>query len=517
MNKISILMMALVIFLNISLQMETFYNSAPRPGNDETKQKLLPGVQGGGFLEKSPHGRRRHQKTVAWVVGGHQGCTVTRVENGILKKCDAELDMKLYPGDRLYKQDDIKSVKFDFMPYAGVEIENKSSLIIVFNPPNNKETIFRMVGKFMGLVKIKFKEIRGGSRTLEEMGTGPLENATLIADRKIYFGSYLKGKTIVFKELAGKEVFRKSLGDDPVLIPGKAGLVRGKTYLWEIRRGETLHYRSLIRVLSKKDESAVKESLKQIDTEKISADEKIVKKAVYLQFVSDLYPSQIDLYWLSYHILLNAYLKEDEAIDMSDVLLGRCFEHFNGGITEADFAVLGAPGCLITIGLERAGEKRFVAPGFLFHEDNSFRIHFQTNFSGYAVILYEDEEKGEYQLVFPFKDSGCHVKPKVERYTREYEFYGGPCTEKYIFIFSKNSIKEIDELYRHSGKQKELSVTDLNHRQKRLMGDLARRGQNKGKELKVEFMGTKAYVTTSEKDLNGIVWFRLELKNMGKE
>jgi hypothetical protein len=509
-------MMVLFVFLITFSQMTAFHDGATWPGNDETKQKFLRGSRG-QFLQKAPLGRRRHQKTVAWIVGGHQGCMVTRIENGILKKYDAELDMKLYPGDRVYKQDDIKSVKFDFMPYAGKKIESKSGLIIVFNPPNKKESIIAKFGKFFGLVKVKFKEIRGGSRTLEEMGTGPLENATLIADRKIYFGNYFKGKTVVFKELAGKEVFRKSLGDDPVLIPGKAGLFRGKTYMWEIRRGETLHYWSLIRVLSKKDESAVKEALKQIDTEKISADEKIVKKAAYLQFVSDLYPDQIDLYWLSYHILISAYLKEDEAIDVSDVLLGRCFEHFNGGITPADFAVLDAPGCLLTVELKRAGEKRFVSPGFLFHEDDAFRLHFQTNFSGYAVILYEDEEKGEYQLVFPFKDSGYRVKSKVERYTREYEFYGGPCIEKYILIFSKNSIKEIDELYRRQGKRKELAITELNPWQKKLLGDLAGRVQNKGKELKVEFIGTKTYVTTSGKNLNGIVWFRLELKNMGKK
>jgi len=46
---------------------------------------------------------------------------------------------------------------------------------------------------------------------------------------------------------------------------------------------------------------------------------------------------------------------------------------------------------------------------------------------------------------------------------------------------------------------------------------LARRVQNKGKELKVEVIGAKAYVTTAGEDLSGIAWLRLELKNMGKE
>ena len=78
-------------------------------------------------------------------------------------------------------------------------------------------------------------------------------------------------------------------------------------------------------------------------------------------------------------------------------------------------------------------------------------------------------------------------------------------------------IKEIDELYRQPGKQKEVADNELNPRQKKLPGDLAGRVQKKGKELNLEYIGTKAYVTTSGENLNGIVWFRLELKNMGKK
>jgi hypothetical protein len=35
------------------------------PGDNEIIQRLLPGVQGGGFHEKSPPGRRR-QKCISW-------------------------------------------------------------------------------------------------------------------------------------------------------------------------------------------------------------------------------------------------------------------------------------------------------------------------------------------------------------------------------------------------------------------------------------------------------------------
>nr|NIM12502.1 hypothetical protein [Candidatus Aminicenantes bacterium]NIM79215.1 hypothetical protein [Candidatus Aminicenantes bacterium]NIN18493.1 hypothetical protein [Candidatus Aminicenantes bacterium]NIN42389.1 hypothetical protein [Candidatus Aminicenantes bacterium]NIN85156.1 hypothetical protein [Candidatus Aminicenantes bacterium] len=39
-------------------------NGSPLPGDKKNKQKLLRGVQGGGFLEKSPPGRRRQEKAL---------------------------------------------------------------------------------------------------------------------------------------------------------------------------------------------------------------------------------------------------------------------------------------------------------------------------------------------------------------------------------------------------------------------------------------------------------------------
>lgn len=157
-----------------------------------------------------------------------------------------------------------------------------------------------------------------------------------------------------------------------------------------------------------------------------------------------------------------------------------------------------------------------MAPDFLFYEDEVFRIHFQTNFKRYAVILYEDEEKGEYQLVFPFESSSYDVRPKEVRYTNEYEFYGGPCKEKYIFILSKRPIKEIEKLHFLWDKQKQKVINQSNPGQNKLLDGLLKRAQKQDKELKVVSMGMKAYVTTSEKDLKGMAWFKLYLKNMGK-
>ena len=126
-----------------------------------------------------------------------------------------------------------------------------------------------------------------------------------------------------------------------------------------------------------------------------------------------------------------------------------------------DFEILkSSPDCFVTIEWKKGQERRFVNPDFSFYEkpEYGFRIHFQTNFNGYAVILYEDEKKGEHQLVFPFENSEYDVKPNVNRHTIEYEFYDGPCKDKYIFLLSKRPIVEIEKLQRFLDKQNQTTI-----------------------------------------------------------
>jgi len=323
------------------------------------------------------------------------------------------------------------------------------------------------------------------------------------------------------------------------LTPEEIGLVPSDIYIWEPlgedstslyaaqTGGVDIHsvpgkgaasYRYTMKLLSKKDGDLIGNDLKKIDSEKISKDEKNLKKAAYLQMMSDLYPTEINLYWLSYRFIMEIGDQNKEIKEQAETLLNRCFNHFNRGISGIDFEILeSSPGCLVTIEWKKGQERRFVNPDFSFYEDAGFRIHFQTNFKGYAVILYEEEERGDYHLVFPFENTGYDVKPKEAGYTNEYEFYGGPCKEKYFFILSKNPIPGMEKLQRSWDNQKQETINQSNPEQNKLLYSLLKRIQKQGKELNVESMGTKAYVKTSEKDLAGMAWFRLYLKNMGKK
>ncbi len=432
------------------------------------------------------------KKEVGWIVGGEKGCIIERMENGALKKLPAKYEMILYPGDKLVKPNDIGSVRMDFLPYAEAKKKNNSSVVIVFNPPVDKTSIFAKIRKFLGLAKVDFFDVTGASRAIERVYL-PGENATVMTGQRIIFNNPYSGKTIVFKEFRGKEIFRKHIGAKEVsLTPGDIGMESSKIYSWEIVDKTKVLYRSKIKLLSKKDEDLVKKDLKKIDAEKISADEKRVKKAAYLQLMSDLYPREINLFWLSYRLLKDSNIKNEETEEKAAALERRAVKYLEGGISELDFDIFDSPGCLVTVEWEKNKEKRYVSPNFSFHEGERFTIHFQTNFKGYAVILYED--RGGYLVVFPVNGGGCDIEPKIDRYSLECEFDENAGEENFIFILLKTPIKEMEQPQR-----------------------LMSRAREKGKKLTVEFIGTKAFVTSSQKDLEGIAWFRLALRNMGKE
>jgi hypothetical protein len=143
----------------------------------------------------------------------------------------------------------------------------------------------------------------------------------------------------------------------------------------------------------------------------------------------------------------------------------------------------------VTIEWEKNNEKKYVSPNFSFHEGEAVWIHFQTDFDGYAVILYRDKDGPV--PIFPAQKEGVKIEAKTDRYSHQCQFDENAGNETFMFILSKKPIRE--------------------------MKDLHLKAQKEGKELNVEFIGTKAFVTTSQKQLENLAWFRLALKNLGKE
>lgn len=306
---------------------------------------------------------------------------------------------------------------------------------------------------------------------------------------------------MVLKELDGKEVFRKTFKDkDRDLLPGNAGLEPGNIYIREIKKGGFFQFRSTIRMMGKKDEEIVNKALAKIDREKRCPGEKIIRKAAYLQMLSDLYPEQVDLYWLSFQLLRTADIKDKKLADSHKILLASCFDHLKGGITGVDFALLDRPGCLVTVELTRELETNFVPPDFPFKNYDAFSLHFQVNFDGYLVILHENGDHTD--LVYPLDSTGYRVKSRTGYRSCTYRFEGKPAIKTYLFILSDKPLEEMEQYGKLPGNQ-----------QRKLLAALSKRAKKQGQKIDLEIMGSNGFAKVPGKPLKGIVWFRVSLEN----
>lgn len=229
---------------------------------------------------------------------------------------------QLYQGDKIIKLPNVRSLKIKWAPYAsGKELDAKT-LFVAFEPPENKKGVLENVKEMVGFVKTKHSVTLGATRgdPYEPRILQPGKNVTVIPGKKITFavGSEM-GKFIVFKDNSGKEVYRQDLkGTSSIqLTPEEIGIRPSEIYTWTLsgtRRGRQF----ILRLLSDKIFNQIAADLKEIDEEKQTGVEKAIQKATYLQFMSDSYPKEIDLYWLSYQLLEETKnkgsLKEDDKI-----------------------------------------------------------------------------------------------------------------------------------------------------------------------------------------------------------
>jgi hypothetical protein len=254
--------------------------------------------------------------------GFQKNCTVqSRGED-----YDCRESRQLYAGDKVIKKPDIKALKIKWAPYASGKVLDKTSLLVIFEPPKDKKGIVQGVRDMLGLAKtghtISVGATRGGAEIVIPQ---PGNNATLISGQKSTFAWESEGgKYIVFKDSKGTEVFKKELGGEPVLqlSPEEIGMKPGEVYTWNIA-GTRTHREFRVRVLPHDVAQQVTSDLREIEQQPISIVEKKFRKAVYLQFMSDAYPQDIDLYWLSYRLLEGikdeGILKEDDKILLGDL------------------------------------------------------------------------------------------------------------------------------------------------------------------------------------------------------
>ena len=258
----------------------------------------------------------RGEGPIGLIMDGYkEGCIVKRGKDAAQHTQKCSYAFELYDGDQIIKTPDASAVKIQWLapPYTRADQVNKTTLNIVSHPPEPKQGLIAKVGDALGLLKRNPHPTTNlwtrGGETSEScrgiMTPMPGYGATLLPGVPARFAWCGKGKTILFKSGDGKVIYRASVeGKSEIpLTPEEIGLKRGITYTWEID-GIDVDELYQVRLIDKKLGDMVQMDLAEIDgTGAVEMNEKVIRMAVYLQMISDLYPKEADLYWQSIQLL----------------------------------------------------------------------------------------------------------------------------------------------------------------------------------------------------------------------
>lgn len=257
--------------------------------------------------------------------------------------------MELFAGDKIIQKSDVEKIKIKCSPFTFIKKLNDTTLEIAHKPPKVRRSIFGELTSFLGFEKEKHESNIAVTRDTGEKFKDsrsiffpkPGYWATVFAGEPILFSWDRKGiKTIVIRDSTGKEIFRKEFGKGAFieLMPQEIKMKPDMVYYWEIeikgipRKSETF----CIKLLDDMIGNLISADLDKIKNEKTSKIEKMFKTAAYLQFVSDIYPKEADLYWKSFQILID--INESELNvknrELCKMLIERYFLHLENQLVK---------------------------------------------------------------------------------------------------------------------------------------------------------------------------------------
>jgi len=453
------------------------------------------------------------KKAVAWIVSGEKGCRVSVAAEPGDKWQDATFNMPLFPGDRVEKAVGIDGLELRFLPYAGKEKLTAQMIKISFKPPNNQKDLFEKFSEYVKIVTVQYKHLSGVSKDIGLDDGGFLTaHAALLQHRPIFSDPTVKGKTIIIKTLAGKEVFNKVVVNLADVTPHKLKLLRGQTYCLEIWDENEPEQRSLVRLLEKRDEDHLIEVFKTIDKQTGDPEQRVLMQAAYAQYLSDLYPERIDLYWLSYRLLAYAGVKKD--VRLQNVLLGKSIDHFNHRLCGPALTQLGTDACVVTIRSARDFKQAtYVSPAAMFQDGDKFSLQWTGNVDGYITVLYETADRA--YLFFPAESLDYRMKAGALLKSCVYPFTGKAGKENILFVLSKHPITELETFKKlRNGNWNCFETTTP--QQQELINALRKRVLADGQELQPLPIGRETLVMVKGGKLSGTAWFRIVLENRGR-
>ena len=271
--------------------------------------------------------------------GNDKGCTITR--QGESRPCSTR---HLFLGDIIEQKTSLTVLKIKWAPnVSGKEIDKTHLEVVLTKQQALKSAEYiNKVGEF---VKNFIKPAEHASISASARSAAPqaicetvlrerIENlpsrGTLMMDIPIVL-SWQNSKIdkLIITDAGAEKVFEKNVRNQGEISfsAAEAGLKRGNTYFWrfddrDLTEGHTLS------VLSKQPEYEILDGLANIDAEEGIAYEKMIRKAAFLQMISDSYPDMIDLYWLSLQLLPKISVNDPDAKTVCGLKL-RYIRHFS--------------------------------------------------------------------------------------------------------------------------------------------------------------------------------------------
>jgi len=238
-------------------------------------------------------------------------------------------DALLYPGDAI--TGNVGYVKIKCAPYADFQARN-GAYIIFYNPPSGirgvAQNAIDTISSFWNNVENVVTGASRGSADDLNLNPQPGFDVTLLMSQKVRFAWDGSAKNFVIKNEQGKKVFAKAVGVGSVIDiePSIAKLKVGQKYTWSLDDNSSTYK---FTVLDEQTEKEILEKLAGIDAENISDEERTLKKAAYVQLISDLYSDTVDLYWLSAQWLSEISPTDEKLREDINVLLKKCARHLD--------------------------------------------------------------------------------------------------------------------------------------------------------------------------------------------
>jgi hypothetical protein len=218
-------------------------------------------------------------------------------------------DAAIEAGDVITSKQDPSSLSIQWLSPGLVRLEpvSKGQHRVVFTPPPKKESVVSMVVDLLGFARRggRFSHgavTRGGPESYVML---PGDGATLLAGQPVTLSWCTAGiKQISITTADGSKVKEIAVpeGQRSVTItPEELGLASKLIYRWEPlgAAAEGGH----IRVLESETAMAVTNALKLIDEGQWAAVDKNLKKAAYLQFMSNNFADDYTFGWLQYSLV----------------------------------------------------------------------------------------------------------------------------------------------------------------------------------------------------------------------